>query len=454
VLGLALLAPGALFLYRYLHRSDQVVRAIRCCYPSAAIPALRGRELRRAALLRCANAEAQECLAGLERARILDPAGDNARKSCAARCSSTQLAPVPSSTVAPRRARRVPPNPRNSLPPRPSTPAPAAPSHRIDRLGARVGDSSIGDSSIGTARRNRANAALSREPWLSVIRARRRRLCRPATLRVTINPFPSPRLATPRGDASAHVDSDARSPIPARVTLLCSPDESVKHALEDAAHDAREPRPSNRELRHSLSREGSSWSDRVPPFWRAGIGVCIGLSSAGLIASGRAAVCPPASTENTPTPLFLQRPLSNRVCDLRGARAGPQPDHGAVNGMCGDPARSCTNFATSDTRSTLICPPRRANAARRRFELARARRSEAVERAVTRAKTSYRHARRHSRPHPDRLLRWALFARFRSLRAARQVPASDADRRLNFAQPKPIGANGVERCSCARAIGT
>jgi RNA polymerase sigma factor (sigma-70 family) len=103
VLGLALLAPGALFLYRYLHRSEEVGQRDPVLLPEPRkSPELQGRELRRAALLRCANAEAAECLAGLERARTLDPAGDSAPEVTRARAAAqTQLVPVPSSTVAP-----------------------------------------------------------------------------------------------------------------------------------------------------------------------------------------------------------------------------------------------------------------------------------------------------------------------------------------------------------------
>jgi RNA polymerase sigma factor (sigma-70 family) len=154
VLGLALLAPGALFLYRYLHRSEEVGQRDPVLLPEPPkSPELQGRELRRAALLRCANAEAAECLAGLERARALDPAGDSAPEVTRARAAAqTQLVPVPSSTVTPppSSSGAVKPVP-TSLPHRPSTPAPAStePSG-LTGLGASIGDSGIGDSSIGT----------------------------------------------------------------------------------------------------------------------------------------------------------------------------------------------------------------------------------------------------------------------------------------------------------------
>jgi RNA polymerase sigma factor (sigma-70 family) len=127
LLGLALLAPGALFLYRYLHRPDQLGRRDPVLLPEPAqSPELKGRELRRAALLRCEKAEAEECLAGLERARALDPAGDGASEVVRARAAAqTQLMPVPSSTVATPPSPVVKPAP-SAVPHRSSIPAPSA----------------------------------------------------------------------------------------------------------------------------------------------------------------------------------------------------------------------------------------------------------------------------------------------------------------------------------------
>jgi RNA polymerase sigma factor (sigma-70 family) len=135
-LGLALLAAGAAFYYRYL-RSDELAHHDPVLLPEPPkSPELQGRELRRAALLRCEKAEAAECLAGLDRARALDPAGDRAAEVVNARsAAAARLAPVPSATPV------VPPSPSPVLKLAPSasallrhssTPAPASTESSLD----------------------------------------------------------------------------------------------------------------------------------------------------------------------------------------------------------------------------------------------------------------------------------------------------------------------------------
>ena len=145
-LGLALLAPGAFLLYRYLHRSDEVGRRDPVLLPEPPqSPELKGRELRRAALLRCERADAAECLAGLERARALDPAGDNAPEVVRARAvAQTQLAPVPSPTIATPPSASPVVKPAPTIAPRhATTPAPTAVPHSPTPLPASPGTSGL-----------------------------------------------------------------------------------------------------------------------------------------------------------------------------------------------------------------------------------------------------------------------------------------------------------------------
>ena len=103
LLALALLIPPALFYYEHHHHAEDVAKRDPELQPEPApAPEQRGRELRRVALEHCQKNEAEPCLEGLDRARLLDPKGDaapeveNARRAAAAR-----LAPVPSALTLP-----------------------------------------------------------------------------------------------------------------------------------------------------------------------------------------------------------------------------------------------------------------------------------------------------------------------------------------------------------------
>lgn len=109
-LALALLTPLGVYYYRHwfppIELAEQpVLRA----EPRESNEA-RGRELRRATLEGCPQLDAKECLAGLDRARHLDPAGDSAAAVVnARRAAEARLAPPPPPipsvipTAAPRR---------------------------------------------------------------------------------------------------------------------------------------------------------------------------------------------------------------------------------------------------------------------------------------------------------------------------------------------------------------
>ncbi|HEY1533176.1 MAG TPA: sigma-70 family RNA polymerase sigma factor [Polyangiaceae bacterium] len=135
-LGVALLATGAAFYYRYL-RSDEIAHRDPVLLPEPPKSReMQGRELRRAALLRCEKSEAAECLAGLDRARALDPAGDRAAEVVNARsAAAARMAPVPSATpvVPPSASPVLKPAPSASaFPHRTSMPAPASTESSLD----------------------------------------------------------------------------------------------------------------------------------------------------------------------------------------------------------------------------------------------------------------------------------------------------------------------------------
>ena len=103
-LGLALLFPVSLHYYLRWHAQQELAEHDPILRPEPPpSPAEQGRELRRAALLRCEKAEDHACLEGLDRARDLDPQGDtaaevvNARRAAAQRLAPAPL-PVPSSS--------------------------------------------------------------------------------------------------------------------------------------------------------------------------------------------------------------------------------------------------------------------------------------------------------------------------------------------------------------------
>ncbi|HEY3256180.1 MAG TPA: sigma-70 family RNA polymerase sigma factor [Polyangiaceae bacterium] len=112
-LGLALLTPLAVYYYRQWFPPPGVVEQPPQLRPEQTLsPEARGRELRRLALEHCPQQAAQECLAGLDRARTLDPAGDSAAEVVnARRAAAARLAPpapavpsvIPTSSAAPRR---------------------------------------------------------------------------------------------------------------------------------------------------------------------------------------------------------------------------------------------------------------------------------------------------------------------------------------------------------------
>lgn len=99
-LGLALLAPLAVYYYRHWFPPAEIVEQPPQLRPEPLpSPEAQGRELRRAALERCPRLQANECLAGLDRARDLDPAGDSAAEVVnARRAAAARLAP-PTPTV-------------------------------------------------------------------------------------------------------------------------------------------------------------------------------------------------------------------------------------------------------------------------------------------------------------------------------------------------------------------
>src|SRR5450432_968450 len=99
-LSLALLAAGTAFYYRHLHRTNEIAEHNPVLLPEPPqSPEMQGRELRRAALLRCEKSDAAECLVGLDRARALDAAGDRAAEVVNARsAAAARLAPSPSSS--------------------------------------------------------------------------------------------------------------------------------------------------------------------------------------------------------------------------------------------------------------------------------------------------------------------------------------------------------------------
>ncbi|HEY5375291.1 MAG TPA: sigma-70 family RNA polymerase sigma factor [Polyangiaceae bacterium] len=144
-LSLALLAAGTAFYYRHLHRTNEIAEHNPVLLPEPPqSPEMQGRELRRAALLRCEKSDAAECLAGLDRARALDPAGDraaevvNARSAAAARLApSPSPSPSPSSSSSaipvapPSGSASIKPAPK-AVPHRASTPMPASTESSID----------------------------------------------------------------------------------------------------------------------------------------------------------------------------------------------------------------------------------------------------------------------------------------------------------------------------------
>ena len=140
-LSLALLAAGTAFYYRHLHRTHEIAEHNPVLLPEPPQSSeMQGRELRRAALLRCEKSDAAECLAGLDRARALDPAGDRAAEVVNARsAAAAQLAPSPSPSSSsgaipvapPSGSAIIRPVPR-AVPHRPSSPVPASTESSID----------------------------------------------------------------------------------------------------------------------------------------------------------------------------------------------------------------------------------------------------------------------------------------------------------------------------------
>jgi RNA polymerase sigma factor (sigma-70 family) len=152
VLGLIVLTSGAILYYEHTHRPHDVAKRDPELRPEPpASPEQQGRELRRVALERCANGDAQQCLDGLDHARALDPQGDATLEVTSARsAAAAQLAPAPSALPAPS-ARPAPttsarPTPRPKpvrytaplstesavLPPAPSVHAATKPHQSID----------------------------------------------------------------------------------------------------------------------------------------------------------------------------------------------------------------------------------------------------------------------------------------------------------------------------------
>jgi RNA polymerase sigma factor (sigma-70 family) len=140
-LGLALLVSGAAFYYRHLHQTEEIAKHDPVLLPEPPqSPEMQGRELRRAALLRCEKSDAAQCLALLDRARALDPSGDraaevvNARSTAAARLAPMPVpVPVPSATpIAPPSASSFAMPAPTAIPHRASTPAPTSTESSID----------------------------------------------------------------------------------------------------------------------------------------------------------------------------------------------------------------------------------------------------------------------------------------------------------------------------------
>jgi RNA polymerase sigma factor (sigma-70 family) len=116
-LALALLMPLAVFYYRRWFPPAEVVEQPQLQPEPPLSPEAQGRELRRAMLQRCPEADAKECLDGLDRARSLDPTGDSATEVVnARRAAADRLAPpappapsVSPTSSAPRRRAPAPP---------------------------------------------------------------------------------------------------------------------------------------------------------------------------------------------------------------------------------------------------------------------------------------------------------------------------------------------------------
>jgi RNA polymerase sigma factor (sigma-70 family) len=113
-LGIALLAPVAVFYYRHWFPPAEIADRDPILRPEPPkSPEQQGRELRREALRRCERAEDQLCLDGLDRARALDPAGEaaaevvNARRAAAARLLPPP-APLPTTSSSSTSMRRTP----------------------------------------------------------------------------------------------------------------------------------------------------------------------------------------------------------------------------------------------------------------------------------------------------------------------------------------------------------
>jgi RNA polymerase sigma factor (sigma-70 family) len=132
-LGWALLVSGAAFYYRHLHRTEEIAKHDPVLLPEPPqTPEMQGRELRRAALLRCEKSDAAECLALLDRARALDPIGDRAPEVVNARSTAAaRLAPMPTPIAPPSASSFAKPAP-TAIPHRASTPAPASTESSID----------------------------------------------------------------------------------------------------------------------------------------------------------------------------------------------------------------------------------------------------------------------------------------------------------------------------------
>jgi len=107
LLGCALLTPIAVHYYLHWRAQQEIVERGPVLRPEPPLsPEQQGRELRRAALLRCEKLDDQACLEGLDRARELDPAGENAaevvnaRRAAAARSAPPPPVPTSSSSAS------------------------------------------------------------------------------------------------------------------------------------------------------------------------------------------------------------------------------------------------------------------------------------------------------------------------------------------------------------------
>ncbi len=97
-LGLVLLATGVAVLYEHRQHTPEIANPELRPEP-APTPQQRGQELRRFALEQCDKLDDRACLAGLDRARALDPAGDEAPEVARARSAARiRLEPAPSPT--------------------------------------------------------------------------------------------------------------------------------------------------------------------------------------------------------------------------------------------------------------------------------------------------------------------------------------------------------------------